>query len=314
MQLSDVIVRNARGRADLAELMDDGYPIVTLFGSLSIRAANGGWRTSLSGSAGEVFAYLVTNSGRGVRRERLADLFWTEAEPARARAALNTAVWRINKALARLKGIELRSGGDQLMLETSPETRIDARLLESAVRAASGPERSEPLDPTVRAALAEAVDEHRGPFLDGSASDWAIVERERLNALHLRGLGILMQDAALRRDYEDALGYGRRILAADPFRERVQCEVMWLYVLNGQRPQAMRQFEAFRRLILREMSVAPMAETRALAEYIRRGSEVDLDFEILRELATETDPVRRLRDLAERSRLEAYRASARPAP
>jgi hypothetical protein len=74
----------------------------------------------------------------------------------------------------------------------------------------------------------------------------------------------------------------------------------------------MRQFEAFRRLISREMSVAPMAETRALAEYIRRGSDVDLDFEALRELASEADPVRRLRDLAERSRLEAYRASARP--
>ncbi len=294
--------------------MDDGYSIVTLFGSLSIRAANGGWRTSLSGSAGEVFAYLVTNSGRGVRRERLADLFWTEAEPARARAALNTAVWRINKALARLKGIELRSGADQLMLETSPETRIDARLLESAVRAASGPERNEPLEPAVRAALAEAADQYNGPFLDGSASDWAIVERERLNTLHLRGLGILTQDAAHRRDYEEALGYGRRILAADPFRERVQCEVMWLYVLNGQRPQALRQFEAFRRQIAREMNVAPMAETRALAEYIRRGTDLDLDFGVLRELASGADPVRRLHELAERARLEAYRSSARPAP
>jgi DNA-binding SARP family transcriptional activator len=283
--------------------MDDGYPIVTLFGSLSICAADGGWRTSLSGSAGEVFAYLVTNAGRGVRRERLADLFWTEAEPARARAALNTAVWRINKAIARLKGIQLRSASDQLMLETSPETRIDARLLEAAVRAAGGPDRNEPLDADVRAALAEAADDYKGPFLDGSASDWAIVERERLNALHLRGLGLLMQDAAARRDYEEALGYGRRILATDPFRERVQCEVMWLYVLNGQRPQALRQFEAFRRQIAREMNVAPMAETRALADYIRRGSDLQVDFGVLRDLASGADdPVRRLHELAEQAR------------
>ena len=46
-------------------------------------------------------------------RERLADLFWTESEPARARAALNTAVWRINKALAGLEGIALKSGGER---------------------------------------------------------------------------------------------------------------------------------------------------------------------------------------------------------
>ena len=283
--------------------MEDAYPIVTLFGSLSIRRADGAGRTSLSGSTGEVFAYLVTNSGRGVRRERLADLFWTESEPARARAALNTAVWRIKKALARLKGIELRSGGDQLLLETSPEIRVDARLLESAVRAAGGLGEGAALEPAVRAALADAADDYRGPFLDGSASDWAIVERERLNALHLRGLGMLMQDAARRRDYEEALGYGRRILAADPFRERVQCEVMWLYVLNGQRPQALRQFEAFRRQIAREMSVAPMAETRALADYIRQGSDLDREFGVLRDIV----------GAAERVRLDAYNTFSRPA-
>ena len=294
--------------------MEDAHLVVTLFGSLSIRGPGGDRLTSLSGSTGEVFAYLLTNSGRGVRRERLADLFWTEAEPARARASLNTAVWRIKKALARREGIALRSGADQLMLETSPETRIDAKMLEMAVRAASGQGPDERLDASARTALAEAVDEYNGPFLDGSASDWAIVERERLNALHLRGLGMLMQDAGRRGDYEEALGYGRRILAADPFRERVQCEVMWLYVLNGQRPQALRQFEAFRRQIAREMSVTPMAETRALADYIRESADLDLDFGVLRDLAGRTDPVGRLRDLGERSRNETYRSFARPGP
>jgi len=92
------------------DAMSGSYPTITLLGSLSIRGSDGAERTSLSGSTGDVFAYLLTYAGRDVRRERLADLFWTEAEPARARAALNTAVWRINKALAGLTGINLRSG------------------------------------------------------------------------------------------------------------------------------------------------------------------------------------------------------------
>jgi DNA-binding SARP family transcriptional activator len=121
-----------------------------------------------------------------------------------------------------------------------------------------------------------------------------------------------MQDAACRRDYEEALGYGRRILAADPFRERVQCEVMWLYVLNGQRPQALRQFEAFRRQIAREMNVAPMAETRALADYIRRGADLQVDFGVLRDLASGADPVRRLHELAAQARRDSQSAWSRP--
>ena len=263
-------------------VMEQNYPTITLFGSLSIRGHGGAAKTSLSGSTGDVFAYLLTYAGKDVRRERLADLFWTESEPARARAALNTAVWRINKALAGCDGIALKSGGDHLMLETCPEARIDARLLEAAVRDASAQAVDGVLDTLVRARLSAVVDDYNGPFLDGSASDWAIVERERLNALHLRGLGLLMRDCAARRDYEEALVYGRRILVADPFREQVQCEVMWLYVLNGQRPQALRQFETYHRQITREMSVAPMAETRALADYIRQGREAAVDFAELR--------------------------------
>jgi hypothetical protein len=87
---------------------------------------------------------------------------------------------------------------------------------------------------------------------------------------------------------------------------------MWLYVLNGQRPQALRQFEAFRRQIAREMNVAPMAETRALAEYIRRGSDLQVDFGVLRDLASDEDPVRRLHELAERARHDARPAWDRP--
>ncbi len=293
--------------------MEHGFPIITLLGSLSIRRGDSGGRASLSGSAGDVFAYLVTHSGHNVRRERLADLFWTDADPARARAALNTAVWRINKALADFDGIVLRSGGEHVALETCPGTWIDARELELAVRAAGSSADGAALEPALRNRLAEAVEHCRGPFLDGSASDWAIVERERLHALELRGLGLLMRDSAQACDFEDALSYGSRILTADPFREQVQYEMMWLYVLNGQRPQALRQFEAYRRLIAREMGVAPMVETQALMEYVRNGPAPEIDVSELRRLMASKDPLTALREASVRSRLAAWSAFSPPA-
>jgi DNA-binding SARP family transcriptional activator len=72
-----------------------------------------------------------------------------------------------------------------------------------------------------------------------------------------------------QRRYEDALDIGRRLLAADPARETAQCEVMWLYVLNGQRAQALRQFQEFRCWLKRELDIEPMPETRALYDHIR---------------------------------------------
>jgi two-component SAPR family response regulator len=44
---------------------------------------------------------LFDSIGRVHRRERLADQFWGHLDPDRARAALNTALWRFRKLLAR---------------------------------------------------------------------------------------------------------------------------------------------------------------------------------------------------------------------
>jgi DNA-binding SARP family transcriptional activator len=43
---------------------------------------------------------------------------------------------------------------------------------------------------------------------------------------------------------------------------------MWLYVLNGQRAQALRQFREFRCWLKRELEIEPMPETRALYDHI----------------------------------------------
>ena len=86
-----------------------------------------------------------------------------------------------------------------------------------------------------------------------------------------------MQDAGLKRVYEDALEYGRRILAADPFREKIQCAVMWLYVLSGQRAHALRQYRDYEALLDHELDIRPMPETRALHAHIISDVERGLE-------------------------------------
>jgi DNA-binding SARP family transcriptional activator len=73
------------------------------------------------------------------------------------------------------------------------------------------------------------------------------------------------------RRYEEALEIGRALVADDPTREALQCSVLWLYVLNGQRGQALRHYDQFRRWLNSDLGIEPMPETQALHDYIRRG-------------------------------------------
>ena len=45
--------------------------------------------------------------------------------------------------------------------------------------------------------------------------------------------------------------------------------MMWLYVLNGQRVQAIKQYESFAAILRNELSIEPMRETQALYVHIR---------------------------------------------
>ena len=226
------------------------------------------------GPAGRLLAcYIFEFGGRVHRRERLADLFWGDSDPDKARSALNTAIWRIRKMLD-LGGAgasrHLVTIGNDVILEPSPSVMIDTHHLERACRrvlsAPDGvlPERD---FQDVRA----AVEGYGGPFLDGYDGDWVLQERERLHCLFVRSTFELMRIAAVQGQYERALDFGRRILAMDPLRESIQQDVMLLLVLNGQRVEAIRTYQRLAGLLRSELDIDPMPETKRLHNDIRSG-------------------------------------------
>lgn len=251
-------------------------PEILMFGSLRFTTRQSTWMPALTGAAHELLAYLCAHSGKDLRRERVAELFWPELDQARSRAALNTAVWRVNKVIRKQSGLVLRSTAEVLALVPDPAITSDVQQFETSIR--HGLEIWDgvsQLPADVRQELVRGVALCNAAFLENSNAEWAVVERERLFNLHLRGLGILMQDRGLARDYEGALEYGARVLALDPFREQVQCEVMWLHMLSGQRARALMQYRAYRTLLAREMGIEPMAEMRALAAHIQQDPDAE---------------------------------------
>lgn len=246
-------------------------PTVQLFGQFSISCRSRTIDLGIAGVTRELLAYLLATANRPTRRDTLTEMFWEDVEFAPARAALNTAVWRINRLLRPLRGLTMVSTPDTIRIEAAPPIRIDTRLIETALRAVppAGRQCESALPDPVRAGLVDAAAAYHGPFFDGCSNNWAIVEREKFTSIYLRILSCLARDCEMQHDYEQALEYARQILAIDPFREQVQCEVMWLCVLVGQRVRALAQYKEYQSLLAQELAIQPMAETRALFELIQ---------------------------------------------
>lgn len=247
-------------------MIGEGKTSICLFGAHPIRIDGQPLCLGISGSTEKLFQYLLVHAGTESRREYLAELFWGRSSPARQRSALNSAIFRIRKHLAGVDGVDLVCNGPVVVLRIAPTVPVDARDFTRIVHSVSI---EDPMSQARADELHKTLNACSAPFMDGVSSDWVLTERERLFNLQIRGLTILMHWLGQEGRYEDALEVGRSLLAADPARESAQCEVMWLYVLNGQRAQALRQYQECSAWLEEELDIEPMPETRALYEYIR---------------------------------------------
>jgi DNA-binding SARP family transcriptional activator len=249
---------------------------VRMFGVFTI-SLDGARIDELGPSGRGLSGYLFEFIGKVHRRERLADQFWGHLDAERARAALNTALWRFRKLLTLERrsdnGQNLRTTGSEVVLEPAPWLDIDTHQFGTAVKRLLSVQ-----DSANNACLSEleaAVETYAGPFLDGDDGEWILEERERLHSLYVRAMIELMRCYARLNRWEEAIAAARRILADDPFRESVHRDLLLLYVLNGQRGDALRHHEHWSVLLRQELCIGPMPETVRLTEVIRSGQVFD---------------------------------------
>lgn len=289
-------------------MVNDRCFSVSLFGPFTVRLDDLPIHLALTGRTLDLLRYLLVNADQPLRREQLADLFWPESPPSRQRSALNSAIWRIRGAISPIRGFTIRSTADALILQVCAAVRIDAiEFTEAYANAARGGEDFAESESRLEA----VIDRCNAPFLDGSTEDWALVEREKFFELRMRSLMLLMRRCGEARRFEDAAAYGRQILAEDPFRESVHCEMMWLYVLSGRRVKALAQYHECAKRLRDELGIEPMAELRALYDHIRTELNEDpagAAKTLARAVGPSHDRLDSVLDAIERSRLEVYSA------
>src|SRR5262249_28071609 len=111
---------------------------VRMFGVLTILVDGQRITDELGPCGRSLTGFLFDSIGRVHRRERLADQFWGHLDPERARAALNTALWRFRKLLARDPesggGRNLLTNGSHVILERAPWLEVDTLRFGATVK------------------------------------------------------------------------------------------------------------------------------------------------------------------------------------
>jgi DNA-binding SARP family transcriptional activator/ABC-type transport system substrate-binding protein len=207
-----------------------------------------------------LLALLLLNANEVVSRDRLIDALWGERPPATAQRSLDSYVSRLRTLLGpdrierRAPGYTIRVSPDELDLR-----RFEALFERGRVAAASGDAAEASL------ILGEALALWRGHALADLEHDHSLgVEAERLEERRLLAL-------ERRIDAEIELGRGselvgelERLVAEQPFRERLIGQLMLSLYRAGRQADALAAYQACRRRFAEELGLEPGAELRVL--------------------------------------------------
>jgi DNA-binding SARP family transcriptional activator len=244
---------------------------VALFGGVHVTHNNWLTEAKLTREIQALLAFLLLQRHRAHPRETLAGVFWAEQSQEKARRALNTALWRLKKALepegipAGTYLISAHSG--EVGFNCQSQYWLDVEVFEQEVNhlIMYPPEKAD--EPNIQE-FEKTLDLYKGELLEDLYDDWALRERERLRAIYLKGLMYLMHYYKFQKSYEKASAYGQQILIFDPIREDIHREMMRIYLECGQRALAARQYGICQLMLAKELGISPMEETQTLYAHI----------------------------------------------
>jgi DNA-binding SARP family transcriptional activator len=234
--------------------------------------------------AQELLGYLALQR-RPQHRETLAVALWGDRPDQQARKGLRQALWLLQAALETSAAGNsppfLLAEGDVIGFHPCADLWIDASIVEVAyaqLQTLNGGALHEEQAAEIR----RVVQLYQGDLLEGWYEDWCVAERERHQNMYLVMLEKLMEYYEAAGDYQAGLECGMQVLHYDRAREHTHRRQMRLYYLNGERTQALQQYELCVHALNDELGVAPSRSTRHLYEQIRTDLLADA-------LGTDTD-------------------------
>lgn len=225
-----------------------------LFGGFDAQLIPGQEVSIIPRKARALLAYLSLSPDGRQPREKLAGLLWGGTGDQQARASLRQTIAGLRQSLDGRAAPILVANGLTLGLAV-PRVSVDVLEFQSLVADGSP------------GALDQAAALYRGDLLEGIATsepafeEWLLAERERLRELAVDALRRLLAHHSWTGSVERAMRTAGRLVAIDPLEEGPHRALMGLYVRQGRRAAAVRQYRICARMLKRDLGAEPEAET-----------------------------------------------------
>jgi predicted ATPase/DNA-binding SARP family transcriptional activator len=207
-----------------------------------------------------LLAYLLLHPGAAHRRERLAGLLWPDSNESNARRNLRQALWQARRALDAASDTLIEADDLTITAHLTSEHRLDVALLDRP------PDANEST-----ADLTQRAEAYGGELLPGFYDDWAVLERERLQAQFERIIHALLDRLVAEARWPDVLHWGERWIAFGHTPESAYRALMIAHAAQGDTAAMADVYRRCVEALERDLGVEPSAQTRQLFEQLRRG-------------------------------------------
>jgi DNA-binding SARP family transcriptional activator len=211
----------------------------------------GGEPATVSRSSQRLLAFLAISRGP-VHRSQLSQRLWADSDDSHAASNLRSALWRLPRIGSRPLVAVSTSG-----VTLSPTLRVD--LWDSELHAQSLVRNEDKTD-----RQPDAVQLLEQDLLPEWSEEWLDVEQESYRQLRLHALEEQSRLLCSEGRFAPALAAALRAVSGEPLRESAHRCVIAVHLAEGNPAEALRQFHSYRRLLARELGLAPSPAIRSM--------------------------------------------------
>jgi DNA-binding SARP family transcriptional activator len=206
-------------------------------------------------TAQRLLAFLALHD-RVQLRSNVAGALWGDTSDQRAVASLRSTLWRLSRSSHVLVEVTVES------LRLPAWVEVDYRRAIALARRILDDSSAVPSDELGDSGLT-------ADLLPDWSEDWVMLERERFRQLRLHALEVRCQRLATAGLLAQAVEAGQAAVASEPLRESANRRLIEAHIAEGNKSEALRQYQAYRRMLGGELGLVPSPAMEQLVEGLR---------------------------------------------